>query len=187
MDHMIKTASLKTSQSMVKGLLILCGVLSASTLLLSLILFNKGETFVVIPTHAPDTRMEISSKGYGMTYLKSWGYHVLGTLMTTSPDTVEQQVSELEAISSSNVMLEAYFKDHIRFIKGSDVSCVFFPKDVKHLDEDHSQSLLIQGTFRYWLGGSDKAVTQDKTYKLSYKTGPHNVLLLDGIEEQGHA
>lgn len=180
MDHGFKQESLKTSNSISKGLIILCALLGATTFILSLTLMNKTETFVVIPTHAPDTRIAVSSKGYGTTYLQSWGYHVISTLMTTSPDTVDAQIEELETISSSNDMLASFFREHRAFIKGSDVYCVFFPKEFV---AEETNSLLIRGTFRYWLGGADKPVTQDKTYRIRYKTGPKNVILLEGVEE----
>lgn len=184
MDHMLKQESLKRSNGITKGLIILCALLATTTFLLALTIMNKEETFVVIPTHAPDTRIHVSSKGYASTYLKSWGYHVISTLMTTSPDTVDQQIEELETISSSNENLAAFFKEHKNFIKGSDVYCVFFPKGFV---AEEQNSLLVRGTFRYWMGGSDKPVTQDKTYRITYKTGPKNVILLGGVEEAGGA
>jgi conjugal transfer pilus assembly protein TraE len=102
------------------------------------------------------------------------------TLMTTSSDTVEAQVAEIEVISSiSNKELQKFLKNHIGFIKGSSISSVFFPKDV--LFEEGA--VVVSGLFKYWFGESKNPISANKVYRLCYKRGVRDILLLKEVKE----
>lgn len=180
----IKQQNLGLMNKQSKALLGVSGLLACSTLVLSSALLTKEEKWVVLPMASPDKRIELSSKGYGQVYLNTWASHVLETLLTCSKDTVEKQIEELRAISSrSSTVLESYFQKHIDFIKGSHISSVFFPKSTKV----EGNAVTIRGLYRYWLGDEDKSHSLEKSYRLHYRQGARDVLLLDSIEEVADA
>lgn len=179
MKHLFKEQSLKTLVKYNQGLLLICIFLSISLLVLSINIFYRQEKWVLIPATNPDNRLTVLSKGYSETYLKEWAIYVMQTLMTTSADLVDRQVEDLKVVSSSSKDLDEFFKKHIQFVKGSNVQSVFFPKSVSFEEPD----IKVSGLFRYWLGSSDKAISQEKTYILTYKRGPKDILLLKTVKE----
>ncbi|EER22304.1 conjugative transfer protein TraE [Rickettsia endosymbiont of Ixodes scapularis] len=154
-------------------------LLAITSLLATIKAVNKEEKWLLIPAIAPDRRMIVSSKNYHETYLKEWAIFVMKELFTTSPEEVERQIADMQVVSSATPELERFFKEHLQFVKGSNVSAVFFPKKTEIVDA----GVLIQGTFRYWFG-ENKHVAVEKSYLLTYKRGANHLLLLTGIKEQ---
>ncbi|KJW03728.1 traE family protein [Orientia tsutsugamushi str. Sido] len=83
----------------------------------------------------PDRKMTVSSKNYHETYLKEWAIYVTKLLFTTSPNEVERQIADMKVASSNTESLNKFFHDHLQFVKGSNVSSVFFPKKVEVINE----------------------------------------------------
>ena len=192
MNHLFKQQSLQELVQYNRWLLGLCGLLAVATLILSIQVLRKDERWILIPATAPEKRMELSSKGFGETYLKNWASYVMQTLMTTSYDTIDSQIDEIKVISSRSEVLVDFFKKHSAFVKSSNIQAVFFPKKVtigqSLADESMpADSVEVSGLFRYWLGSSDKVVSMEKTYRLTYKRGPNDVLLLKNVEERANA
>ncbi|KJV53724.1 putative conjugative transfer protein [Orientia tsutsugamushi str. Kato PP] len=50
-------------------------------------------------------------------------------LFTTSPNEVERQIADMKVASSNTESLNKFFHDHLQFVKGSNVSSVFFSKE----------------------------------------------------------
>jgi len=165
----------KTNKILLGGI----SALSVSCLLLSCAVFFKEERWSLVPTHSPGTRIEVSSRGFSEHYLREWADWVMQTLMTVSVDTVDRQLGELRAVSSQSRGLLAFLKAQEDFVRGSRVESVFFPKKF----EVESGGVVVRGSFRYWLGTSEKPVNQDKSYRLLYKRGPGGLLLLDQVKE----
>lgn len=181
MNHLFKIKTSTALNLQTRILLAISGFLSVAVLLLAVEVLRSHERWVILPMSNPDHRIELSTKGYGKSYLKAWGMQVMETLLTTTKETVKKQVAELEAVSAKNSLkLSYFFKEHIRFIEGSDVESVFFPKEVKALEEGR---LEITGQFRYWMGQDKETISISKTYHLRYKIGPRGVLLLTNIKE----
>ena len=180
MNHLFKEQSLKSLVKYNQGLLLICVILSASLLILSLNAFNRQEKWVLIPSTDLDKRITILSKGYSEIYLKEWAIYVMQTLMTTSCDTIDRQIEDLKVVASSSRDLDEFFKKHLQFVKGSNIQSVFFPKSV--VVEDFN--IKVSGLFRYWLGSSDQSISQEKTYLLTYKRGPKDILLLKTVKEE---
>ncbi|KJV51202.1 hypothetical protein OTSGILL_2476 [Orientia tsutsugamushi str. Gilliam] len=82
--------------------------------------------------------------------------------------------------SSNTESLNKFFHDHLQFVKGSNVSSVFFSKKIEVIND----GVLISGTLRYWFSDS-KHIAVDKTYLLTYKRTPNYLLLLTGVKENG--
>ena len=179
MRHLFKEQSLKTLVKYNQGLLLTCVFLSIALLILSLNIFFRQEKWVLIPATDPDKHITVLSRGYSEIYLKEWAIYIMQTLMTTSIDTVDRQVEDLKKVSSSSKDLNEFFKKHIQFVKGSNIQSVFFPKSVTF----ENGNIKVSGLFRYWLGSSDKVISQEKTYILTYKRGPKDVLLLKTVKE----
>ncbi|WP_081257802.1 TraE/TraK family type IV conjugative transfer system protein, partial [Orientia tsutsugamushi] len=93
---------------------------------------------------------------------------------------VERQIADMKVASSNTESLNKFFHDHLQFVKGSNVSSVFFPKKVEVIND----GVLISGTLRYWFSDS-KHIAVDKTYLLTYKRTPNYLLLLTGVKENG--
>lgn len=180
MKHLFKQQALKNLIKYNHWLLIICCLLAASTVLLSLHTFSHQERWVLIPMDNTDKRMVVSSKGYSQVYLREWAFDVMQTLMTTSYDTVEAQVESLKLIARDSNDLNQFFKQHINFVKGSNIQSVFFPKKAAFTEN----AVSISGLFRYWLGSSDTSISQEKTYRLNYVRGPKDVLLLKDVKEE---
>lgn len=180
MNHLFKEQSLKTLIKYNQRLLLVCIVLSVSLLILIVNVVNRQEKWVLIPATDVEKRLTVLSKGYSETYLKEWAIYVMQTLMTTSCDTVDRQIEDLKVVSSSSQDLDDFFKKHLQFVKGSNIQSVFFPKSVIV----EQSNIKVSGLFRYWLGSSDQSVSQEKTYLLTYKRGPKDILLLKTVKEQ---
>lgn len=179
MEHLFKERSVSQVVKYNKALLIICSLLAVSTTLLCFKTIFGEEKWILIPTNQPSKRIEISSKGYSEIYLREWANYVLQVLLTTSQDTVHSQVEELKVISSNSESLKSFFAKHVDFVKGSSISSVFFPKSITFQDS----SVVVSGSFRYWLGGNPEMISCEKTYNLSYKRGINDVLLLSGVQE----
>lgn len=188
MNHLFKQQSIQELVQYNRWLLAFSGLLTLAVFILSVLLFNKDEHWILIPATTPDQRLELSSKGFGETYLKTWASYVMQTLMTASYDTIDSQIEEIKVISSNSEVLTGFFEKHRSFVKGSNIQSVFFPKKITVLQNLTDPSQLtdmveVSGLFRYWLGTSDQVVSLEKTYRLTYKRGPKDVLLLKNVEE----
>jgi conjugal transfer pilus assembly protein TraE len=181
MNHFFKQESLKEILRYNKQILIICIFLAITSLLLTIKIFTSNEKWVLIPITEPEKRIIISSKGYSQNYLKEWAYHVMQTLMTTSYDTVDAQIEEIKVITTNNPLLVEFFNKHKEFVKSSNIESVFFPKKIEF--EINNNSILVSGNFRYWLGSSEKPISQEKTYRLTYKRGVKDLLLLKEVKD----
>ncbi|WP_325100680.1 MULTISPECIES: TraE/TraK family type IV conjugative transfer system protein [spotted fever group] len=157
-----------------------CVILAISTLISLIAVISKEERWVLVPALEPDRKMSISSQGYHQTYLSEWAIFVMRNLFTTSPMEVERQVADLRVVSSAMTELEQFFKEHIKYVQGSQISSVFFPKKIEIVD----QGIRVTGTFRYWFGEDQKDVALEKSYLLQYKLGRRNLLLLTNVSEE---
>lgn len=180
MKHSIKTTSIQELVKYNKYLLITCVILAISTLMSFIAVISKEERWVLVPALEPERKMSISSQGYHQTYLSEWATFVMRNLFTTSPMEVERQVADLRVVSSATTELEQFFKEHIRYVEGSQISSVFFPKKIEILD----QGIRVTGTFRYWFGEDQKDVALEKSYLLQYKIASRNLLLLTNVTEE---
>jgi conjugal transfer pilus assembly protein TraE len=179
MEHLFKQNSLQELVKYNKYLLVISSVLAVALLIAVISLTTKEEKWVLVPATDTDRRMTISSKTYNETYLKEWATFVMKELFTTSPEEVEKQVADMKVISRDSPLLEKFFEEHLKFVKGSNVSSVFFPKKVR-LD---TRGVIVEGTFRYWFGTS-KDFASEKSYLLGFKRGRNGLLLLTNVEEQ---
>ncbi|HJD59280.1 MAG TPA: type IV conjugative transfer system protein TraE [Rickettsia endosymbiont of Omalisus fontisbellaquei] len=179
MEHLFKQSSLQEIVRYNKYLLITSALLALALLISTISLVTKEEKWVLVPALEPDRRMIISSKTYNETYLREWAIFVMKELFTTSPEEVEKQVADMKVISRNSPSLEKFFEEHLKFVKGSNVSSVFFPKKVKIIKE----GVIVEGTFRYWFGAS-KDFASEKSYILEFKRGKNGLLLLTNVEEQ---
>lgn len=180
MNFLFKEQSLKEVLKLNK--ILLWSVLSTSTacLFLTLKLLTLNERIVLIPWHDMSEKIPLIDSGYSEQYLDNWAYSITQTLLTGSVDTIDRQIKKIEDVSAqNNESLNKFFNDYRSFVKGSRVQSVFFPKDVKF----EKNSVLVSGLFRYWFGNSDKTITKSVQYRLRYKSGRGNVILLTAIEE----
>ena len=180
MNHWFKQQSIQELVRYNKYLLISTAIISVLALLLGIALINKEERWLLIPAIEPERRMIVSSNIFHESYLKEWAIFVMKGLFITSPEEVERQVADMKVISSSGAELEKFFAEHLQFVKGSNVTTVFFPKS----STVTAEGVLIKGTFRYWFGGSDRQIAAEKSYLLSYKRGANKLLLLTNIREK---
>ena len=180
MKQLFKQQALKDLMQYNRWLLIITAVLAVTSALLTLKVVNQQERWVMIPMNDTSKRMVVSSKGYSEIYLREWAFDVMQTLMTTSHDTIEAQVESVKLIARDSTALNQFFKQHISFVKGSNIHSVFFPKKVTFPVSE----VCVSGLFRYWLGSSAESISQEKTYCLTYVRGPKEVLLLKDVKEQ---
>lgn len=182
MKHFFRQQSLQDLIKYNRQLLLITAVLAVSTFAAVVSLIFKDESWVFIPMNAPSQRISVSSNLYHESYLKEWGIFVMKELFSTSPSEVEAGVANLQVISSDTKELRAFYKEHLNFILGSNVSCAFFIKSSKVVEN----GVLVTGTFRYWFSSSEKDLALEKTYLLRYKRGIKKLLLLTGVEEIKH-
>ncbi|MFW0054313.1 MAG: hypothetical protein AB8W32_13410 [Arsenophonus endosymbiont of Dermacentor nuttalli] len=70
-------------------------------------------------------------QSYHETYLKEWAVFIMKELFTTAPEEVERQIADMKVVSSNTEQLDKFFKEHLDFVKGSNISSVFLPKKSK--------------------------------------------------------
>nr|WP_275248779.1 TraE/TraK family type IV conjugative transfer system protein [Orientia tsutsugamushi] len=128
-----------------KCLLSVTTLLAAANIIAIMATITKEEKWLLIPAIEPDRKMTVSSKNYHEPYLKEWAIFVMKGLFTTSPNDVEIQIADMKVVSSDTESLNKFFHDHLQFVKGSNVSSVFFPKKVEVIKD----GILISGTLRY--------------------------------------
>lgn len=179
MNHKWKTESLKDVVKYNGYLLSAVLILSGACLLLSFALMDKEEKWVAIPMNDIDNKMEISNTNLYPSYLKPWATYLAKELFTTSPEEVEKQHAQIQKVSSSNKELKSFFNKQLAFVQGSNASSVFYVKSSKLVEG----GVLVTGTFHYWFAGSDKKVTMEKSYLLSYRQAARGLILLDNVEE----
>ena len=179
MNHLFKQTAVQELVKYNRGLLIITTLLAVVSLLATIKAISKEERWLLIPAVEPDRRMIVSSKSYHETYLKEWAIFVMKGLFTTSPEEVERQIADMKVVSSSTPELDKFFQEHLQFVKGSNVSAVFFPKNIKIVDN----GVIISGTLRYWFS-ENKHIAVDKAYLLTYKRAANHLLLLTGVREK---
>ena len=101
--------------------------------------------------------------------------------LTYATGLVDAQIEEIKVITTDNPSLAEFLTKHKEFVKSSNIESVFFPKTIEF--ETDNNSILVSGNFRYWLGSSEKPISQEKTYKLTYKRGMKDLLLLKEVQE----
>ncbi|KJV72467.1 conjugative transfer protein [Orientia tsutsugamushi] len=180
MNHLFKQNAIQELVKYNKCLLSVTILLAAANIIAIMAAITKEEKWLLIPAMEPDRKMTVSSKNYHETYLKEWAIYVTKLLFTTSPNEVERQIANMKVASSNTESLNKFFHDHLQFVKGSNVSSVFFPKKIEVIKD----GVLISGTLRYWFSDS-KDIAVDKTYLLTYKQTPNYLLLLTGVKENG--
>ncbi|WP_371252999.1 TraE/TraK family type IV conjugative transfer system protein [Orientia tsutsugamushi] len=180
MNHLFKQNAIQELVKYNKCLLSVTILLAAANIIAIMAAITKEEKWLLIPAIEPDRKMMVSSKNYHETYLKEWAIYVTKLLFTTSPNEVERQIADMKVASSNTESLNKFFHDHLQFVKGSNVSSVFFPKKIEVIKD----GVLISGTLRYWFSDS-KDIAVDKTYLLTYKQTPNYLLLLTGVKENG--
>ncbi|KJW04489.1 traE family protein [Orientia tsutsugamushi str. Sido] len=104
-------------------------MLAAANIIAIMAAITKEEKWLLIPAMEPDRKMTVSSKSYHETYLKEWAIYVMKLLFTTCPNEVERQIADMKVVSSNTESLNKFFHDHLQFVKGSNVSSVFFSKE----------------------------------------------------------
>jgi hypothetical protein len=171
MNHRWKTASLQTLIQYNKWLLISLGCLSLLSLLLSIVILNKEERWVLVPCHDIDRKMEISNQGLYPSYLKNWGIYIAKEVFTTSPSEVVNQHALIRKISATSTPLDKFFTEQLHFVQGNNASSVFFVKSATPV----KGGVKVIGTLHYWFAGSEDII--------SYQEAARGLILLSNIEE----
>ncbi|RYE05048.1 MAG: hypothetical protein EOP33_07680 [Rickettsiaceae bacterium] len=96
--------------------------------------------------------------------------------MLPSPEEIDNQIANIRNYISNNSDLDQFFAQQVSFIKGSNVSCVFYFKDAELAPG--TTKVKVNDTFHYWFAGS-----KEQSYLLSYKRTPQGLILLTNIEE----
>nr|WP_080571819.1 TraE/TraK family type IV conjugative transfer system protein [Orientia tsutsugamushi] len=135
MNHLFKQNAIQELVKYNKCLLSVTILLAAANIIAIIAAITKEEKWLLIPAIEPDRKMTVSSKNYHETYLKEWAIYVMKGLFTTSPNEVERQIADMKVASSNTESLNKFFHDHLQFVKGSNVSSVFFPKNVEVINE----------------------------------------------------
>ena len=180
MNHQWKMSSLQDLVKYNRYLLIILLFLSALCLTLSIALLSKEDKWVIFPSNNIHNSMEVSTTKLYASYLKPWALDIAREIFTTSPDEVIDQHARIMTISSSNKKLKNFSAKQLEFVKGSSDSSVFYPKEVKIVEN----GVLVSGTLHYWFAGSDEKISLKKTYLITYKQTSKGLVLLRNIEEQ---
>lgn len=179
MNHQWKLASLQEVVRYNRLLLVALVIISFLGLLLTFALLGKEEKWVIIPANDTNTRLEISNTKLYPSYLSNWASYVAREVLTTSPEEIEKQHAQIRIISASSKELDNFFAKQLEFVKGSNVSSVFFVKGAKLVDG----GVMVNGTLHYWFAGSDQKISLEKRYLISYQESGKGLVLLSNIEE----
>ncbi len=179
MDHFFKSTSIKKIVQYNKLLLASLLLSLSAVLVLTLMVTNKEERWLLIPAIDVDRKMNITNRFYHSNYLCEWARFTVKEIFTTSPDEFDRQIASIRRISSSNKDLEDFFDKQSHFVKGNRVSSVFYFKEAEQV----TSGILVHGTIHYWFGDSDINIAQEKCYLVSYKVTNNGLLLLTNIKE----
>ncbi|KJV72244.1 TraE/TraK family type IV conjugative transfer system protein [Orientia tsutsugamushi] len=150
MNHLFKQNAIQELVKYNKCLLSVTILLAAANIIAIMAAITKEEKWLLIPAMEPDRKMTVSSKNYHETYLKKWAIYVTKLLFTTFTNEVERQIADIKVVFSNTESLNKFFHDHLQFVKGSNVSSVFFSKKVEVINEvilrcfEESMILLIK-------------------------------------------
>lgn len=180
MRHFWKKQSLEEVVRYNKGLLMIVLVLSALSLVLAISLTQKEEKWILVPALDIDRKFEVTNKNFHESYLKEWARSVVREMFTTSPHEIDSHVADIRRYSSSNKDLDNFFQSQMSFIKGSNVSSVFYFKSAVPVGNTQVE---VTGTFHYWFADSQEKIAEEKSYLISYKRTARGLILLTNIEE----
>lgn len=161
---------------------VMSSFLMVSNVLLGLKVWQQEEHWILIPQLESDQRFRVSSHQYSDAYVVAWADSVVRNMLTVNPQTVERRLAELLAIAQKSSVLEARFQKEARLIKQDQVSTVFYPKE----HQIKGNQIWIKGTYQMWFGRDKAPVSSEKTYRVTWVKGPHNVILLADFEEESH-
>ncbi|RYE05543.1 MAG: conjugal transfer protein [Rickettsiaceae bacterium] len=181
MKHLLKQQSLEQVVRYNRGLLIIATLLAVVLLLVVSLLIQKEEKWILIPALDIERKLELTSKNFSESYLREWARSVIKEVFTSSPEEIDNQIANIRNYSSKNKDLDQFFSQQVSFIKGSNVSCVFYFKDAELVPG--ATSMKVNGTFHYWFANSKEKVSKERSYLLSYKRTPQGLILLTNIEE----
>ncbi|KJV54894.1 putative conjugative transfer protein TraE [Orientia chuto str. Dubai] len=59
---------------------------------------------------------------------------------------MERQIADMKVVSSDTEVLNKFFQNHVQFVKGSNVSSVFFPKKIEIEKVEYHLTLFLLKT-----------------------------------------
>lgn len=155
-------------------------VLSCLCTFLVVLIFAREDRWVLIPMNMPEKRMVVTNEGVTAGYLREWAQFVAERLFNASSETVESQIDSLRVLASRNDALDDFFKKHTSFVKGSNIESAFYPSGFKVFPN----AVQVKGLFKYWVGSKgEQPISQQKTYRFTFKRGVNDLILLKNVEE----
>lgn len=159
--------NLRLDKSHQKLLLVLCGSLSLSVLVLSYMAFSKETHIVVIPPNTSEV-YKISTKEFNNAsheYLEKMGMLVLHYLLDNTYGSVGYQHNQLLSMVDSNSygVLKAKLESDKKMYKSQGITTSFSPHQV----EVKGNKININGEFRIILG-SKVVESKDVSYEINY-------------------
>lgn len=183
MDLAVWKNNLKAVKSQRNFGLLLNIFLSLIIILCLLIIYKRSNqhSTIIIPAGITSP-VNISNNGVDNAYITQWAEFIASLKLNVTPETIaKKQNILLEHVSSHKY---GAFKEHlikeIERVKQDELSMVFFPKDIKVLD-DKNTDVKISGMLKVFIGDEINQ-TLDVSYRLKF-TFENGKLFLDEFKE----
>ena len=156
------------------------GVLLVANLFLSIKVLTHEENWALIPQFDIERRSYVSSSSFSDEYLIDWADALLRDWLTVNPSTVEQKARRFLEISAQNYGdLRQTIQKTVGRVKQERLSTVFYPKSWE-IDQPKKR-IQVTGDFLTYFGHDRAPIRTYETFWVSYKRGPHGVILCTDI------
>jgi type IV conjugative transfer system protein TraE len=174
----IKTAVKKRNYASIVSLGLLL-----SNIVLSLMLFNHEERWVLVPQFEVEQKYTIHGNQYDQHYLEHWAGALVRDFLTVNPASVDEAMQRFLRITSIHYgQVKPNIEAQAKEIKEHHLTTAFYPKEYK-VDSD-KKVVEVTGSFLTWFGREKLPIEQTKTFLVGWRSGPKGILLVHQFEER---
>lgn len=160
----------------------ICGGLVVANLILSTKVVNTEERWVLIPYNNTELRIPMTTSRYADDYYIGWGSYIVNTLLCVNPESFEWKAKEILNITThKHSTLKEKLAQEAEKVKSEQISTVFYPKRFKV--NQQQKTIKITGQHITYFGKKSTPVETEKTFRLTWVSSSHGLVLLKEFEE----
>ena len=154
-----------------------------SNIVLSVIIINHDEKWVLMPQFDVEQKYTIHGNQYDQYYLEQWAGALVEDFLTVNPANVDAAMQRFLRIASThNGQVKPNIEAQAKEIKEHQLTTAFYSKEFK-VDRD-KQVVEVTGSFLTWFGRKKPPIEQTKTFLVGWRSGPKGFLLVHQFEER---
>ncbi len=161
---------------------VVCGFLMVITVILTTKVVFQQDRVIVIPNmNEGQIHYVMDGKEFPDTYLRDWGYKLLGDVFTANPKTVNLKNRRFLEWALSSSSLEGDLKKTAKALRKDNISTAFYPED--HKIYRSKRELHIEGRFLTLFGKSQTPVLSKKTFVLGWQVMSNGIIAIRSLED----